>query len=168
MVNSKWPILEHRNIDVPKNLELMVGFTGSSASTRKLVYEMRLFKKNDPDYYCEIIGAIKNVTRQLIENLEHSQNNQKTLDLLDQNRLLLEELSMACSCESEIQAHRVMSQIAAKYEAVAKFSGAGGGDCSVGVCFDKNKAKSVLAEWQQHKIIPINISISEKGIRLES
>ena len=60
-----------------------------------------------------------------------------------------------------------MGQIAAKHGAIAKFSGAGGEDCSVGICFDQKIAESVLAEWKQHGIIPINIGMSVDGIRLE-
>jgi mevalonate kinase len=60
-----------------------------------------------------------------------------------------------------------MSQIASKYGAVAKFSGACGGDCSVGVCFDKDVAKSVITEWHQQGIMPIDIGVSEEGLKQE-
>jgi mevalonate kinase len=41
---------------------------------------------------------------------------------------------------------RTMSQIAANYGVVAKFSEAGCGDCSVGVCFESKIAKKVIDE----------------------
>jgi phosphomevalonate kinase len=167
VVKSEWPGLELSNITLPPNMELMVGFTGTSASTRKLIREMRLFKQNTPDDYFDIIFSIKNVTEELIQVMREPIDHETILALLDKNRQLLEELSFACSCELEIKAHRVMSQIASKHGAVAKFSGAGGGDCSVGVCFDKDVAKSVISEWQQQSLMPIDIGVSEEGLKRE-
>ncbi|WP_455464645.1 phosphomevalonate kinase [Candidatus Hodarchaeum mangrovi] len=164
---SKWPILEHWNIKIPKNLELMVGFTGVSASTRKLVCEMKKFRKTNLDSYQAIISAIKKVTEDLIEEFQTSSKPEKIIALLDKNRILLEELSLACSCHLEIQPHQLMSSIASRYGAVAKFSGAGGGDCSIGVSFDKKIAKTVLSEWEQHGIRIINIDLTMEGIRIE-
>jgi len=40
-------------------------------------------------------------------------------------------------------------------------------DGSVGVCFDKEVAKSIISEWRQHGIMPIDIGVSEEGIRRE-
>ncbi|UCE13206.1 MAG: hypothetical protein JSV04_13590, partial [Candidatus Heimdallarchaeota archaeon] len=108
----------------------------------------------------------KQVTENLITALQ-TDDSTRIINLLYENRVLFEELSSACSCHLEIKAHQTMSNIAAKYGAVAKFSGAGGGDCSVGVCFDKNKATRIITEWEQHDIMPIDIKMSKEGIRLE-
>ena len=61
-----------------------------------------------------------------------------------------------------------MSHIASKYGAVAKFSGAGGGDCSVGITFNESDARLILHEWQQNGIMPIDILLSPDGIRVEN
>jgi mevalonate kinase len=61
-----------------------------------------------------------------------------------------------------------MSQIAANYGAVAKFSEAGGGDCSVGVCFESKIAKKVIYEWQNQGIMLVDVGISENGIQLDN
>ncbi len=61
-----------------------------------------------------------------------------------------------------------MSQIALFYGTVAKFSGAGGGDCSIGVSFSRRATEMVLKEWKARGIIPIDIGISQDGIRLEN
>ncbi len=62
VINKEWPLLEHRNLILPKELDLMVGFTGTSASTRKLIQQMRVFKAENLEYYWEIINSIKRVT----------------------------------------------------------------------------------------------------------
>ncbi len=165
VINKKWPILQHTNIRLPDNLEVMVGFTGTSASTRKLVQQIKIFKQEDPEYYQRIVNDIKNVTEDLIIALQN-ENEIKIIDLLNKNRLLLEELSIACSCHLEIKEHIIMSKIAGKYGGVAKFSGAGGGDCSIGVCFRKEIKNAVVNEWEQNGIMPIDIAFSKEGIKL--
>ncbi|MFW9991687.1 MAG: phosphomevalonate kinase [Candidatus Odinarchaeota archaeon] len=166
VIEEKWPLLEHRNTDLPASLELLVAFTGTSASTRLLVQRMREFKKDRPEEYQWIIQSIKNVTEQLITALK-DKNREEILALLDKNRELLEDLSEACSCHLEIEAHWIMSDIAAKHGGVAKFSGAGGGDCSVGVCFDKDKARKILEEWTERKFTPIDVTVTKEGVRIE-
>lgn len=166
VINQKWPILEHYTIPLPNDLKIMVGFTGTSASTRKLVKQVRVFKQEEPASFQRIINDIKVVTQNLIISI---QNDNKTtiMELLNENRLLLEELSIACSCLLEIEEHIIMSKVAGKYGAVAKFSGAGGGDCSIGVCFHEEIKHAVLNEWEQRGIMPIDIDVSIEGVRIE-
>ncbi|MHA1979002.1 MAG: phosphomevalonate kinase [Candidatus Hodarchaeales archaeon] len=166
LVNEEWPLLQYLPINLPADLVMMVGFTGTSASTKKLVQEMKLYKQKDPDSYFTIISRIADVTEQLIEAIK-SKNQISILKLLDQNRILLEELSFACSCHLEIEAHQIMSHTASKYGAVAKFSGAGGGDCSVGVCFNEADAAIIVKEWAKNGIMPIDIEFSNEGIKIE-
>lgn len=166
VINQKWPILEHWNLKLPENLELMIGFTGTSASTRKLVKQMKIFKQEDPVSFRRIIDDIKKVTQNLIKAIQ-DENKTEIMKLINENRLLLEELSIACSCHLEIEEHRIMSKIAGKYGDVAKFSGAGGGDCSIGVCFHNEIKNTVVNEWKQRKIMPIDITISEEGVKVE-
>jgi len=166
VINMKWPLLEYENLELPSELAMMVGFTGTSASTKKLVTQIKLFKKEDPGSYFMIISRISDVTEQLIEAIRKKKST-TVLKLLDQNRLLLEELSLACSCHLEIAEHQIMSQAASKYGAVAKFSGAGGGDCSIGICFSDITANLVVKEWQRNGIMPIDIKFSSEGVRKE-
>jgi len=88
--------------------------------------------------------------------------------MLNQNRIFLRELSGFCSCGLEIEARRVMSKIASKHGGVAKFSGAGGGDCGIGVCFDKNISKKIQNEWRKNNISVIPVSLSAQGIKIEN
>ncbi len=166
LVNEDWPLLQYIPISLPAELVMMVGFTGTSASTTKLVQEMKLYKQKYPDGYFTIISRIADVTEQLIEAIK-SKNQLSILKLLDQNRILLEELSFACSCHLEIEAHQIMSHTASKYGAVAKFSGAGGGDCSVGVCFNELDAAIIIEEWTKNGIMPIDIEFSNEGLKIE-
>jgi phosphomevalonate kinase len=166
VIDMNWPLLSYEKLELPSELNIMVGFTGTSASTKKLITQMKLFKKNDPERYFMIISRISDVTEQLIEAIRKREN-ATTLKLLDQNRLLLEELSLACSCHLEITEHQIMSLTASKYGAVAKFSGAGGGDCSIGICYNESIARLIAKEWEKNGIMPIDIKFSSEGVRKE-
>ncbi|MHA2053875.1 MAG: phosphomevalonate kinase [Candidatus Hodarchaeales archaeon] len=166
IVDLNWPLLQHESIALPKDLVLMVGYTGTSASTTKLVKQIQVFKQEDPKSYYTLISRIADVTEELIKNIRLN-DKEKIINLLDQNRLLLEELSMACSCHLEIRAHQIMSEVASKYGAVAKFSGAGGGDCSIGVCFNPQDAQLVINEWKKNGIMPVDVEFSSTGLRVE-
>jgi phosphomevalonate kinase len=167
IVDLNWPLLHHESIPLPKDLVLMVGYTGTSASTKKLVKQMQVFKQEDPKSYFILISRIADVTEELIKNIRLN-DKEKIIGLLDQNRILLEELSMACSCQLEIRAHQIMSQVASKHGAVAKFSGAGGGDCSIGVCFNQQNAQLVMKEWKKNGIMPVDVEFSSTGLKLEN
>jgi phosphomevalonate kinase len=166
VINKEWPLLQNIPLKIPPELMLIVGFTGTSASTRKLVAQMKLFKEKDSDSYFTLISRIADVTEALILAVK-SNKSTSILRTIDQNRLLLEELSYACSCHLEIEAHQIMSHIASKYGAVAKFSGAGGGDCSVGITFNDSDARAILQEWKENGIMPIDIQLSADGVRVE-
>jgi phosphomevalonate kinase len=45
IVDLNWPLLQHESIALPKDLVLMVGYTGTSASTTKLVKQIQVFKQ---------------------------------------------------------------------------------------------------------------------------
>jgi phosphomevalonate kinase len=167
VIDQEWPLLQNIPLKIPPELILIVGFTGTSASTRKLVKQMKLFKEKDPESYFTLISRIADVTESLILAIKSNQK-ASILQTLDQNRLLLEELSYACSCHLEIEAHQIMSHIASKYEAVAKFSGAGGGDCSVGATFNESNARRILQEWKENGLMPIDIRLSPNGVRVEN
>ena len=164
MAEWKWPALEHRNILLPENFNLMIGFTGKSASTPELVKKVREFKKEKNAEYNGIIEAIKAVTEQLVSALEES-NEKKILNLIEENAGLLKRLSDESGVELEIAEHRKMSEIASRLGAAAKFSGAGGGDCSVGICFDSGIKEKVTNEWRKNGLIPVDAEIAKEGVR---
>ncbi|MAG18186.1 MAG: phosphomevalonate kinase [Candidatus Diapherotrites archaeon] len=166
VADEEWPGFEARNISLPKELELMVGFTGKSASTKELVLKIREFKKEKPEEYEKIIESIKEVTEKLIIALQNSEK-QKIIELLNENRKLLKTLSDASNNNLEIEEHKIMSEIASANGCAAKFSGAGGGDSSVGICFEKETKEKVLKEWKEKGIIPIEANVSENGATVE-
>lgn len=167
VVEEQWPLLWHAHVNIPKDLELVVGFTRKSASTIELIQKVRKFKEEKEQEYEGIIVGIKEVTQRLIVALE-SEDKNKILDSIKENRELLSRLSTASKAGLEVKGHRIMAEIAARNGAEAKFSGAGGGDCAIAVCFDKKIAEKIKKDLKRNNLVPIEVKISVEGAKVEA
>lgn len=165
-VEQKWPHFEAHHVNIPLECELLVGFTGKSAPTTELVRKVREFREKKPGQYSLIIEGLKRTTHKIVVALEMDSHSQ-ILKLIDENRGLLRSLSDASGAELEIPEHTVMIEAAQRHGAAAKFSGAGGGDCGIGICFDSKTARKVRAEWKKAGIALVDAEISQQGARVE-
>ncbi|MBI4210834.1 MAG: phosphomevalonate kinase [Candidatus Diapherotrites archaeon] len=166
IVEEKWPLLGHRNIKLPGGFCIAVGFTGKGASTTELVKKMKKFKEEKNAEYEKIIFQIREVTESMIEAMEKGEQ-KELLTLVSENAALLRELGEESGNELEIAEHRKMAEIADKHYAAAKFSGAGGGDCSIAVCFGQKTADAIKKGWESNGLAPIDVKVSEDGARAE-
>ncbi len=166
VVEGKWPHFEAHSVNLPQECELLVGFTGKSASTTELVKKIREFKEREPGKYKAIIERIKRTTHKTVVALEMG-NELQILRFISENRSLLKALSDASGANLEIEEHTKMAEIAQRHGAAAKLSGAGGGDCGIGLCFNKATARKVKAEWKKVGIEPVDVKISVAGARVE-
>lgn len=163
IADSSWPGFSAKSIELPENFILCVGWTRQSASTKDLVLQLEKFKAEQSEEYWKIINSIKNVTENLIAAIRQS-NERKILDLIKQNRKFLKELSDKSSNNLETKELALLSDIADNCGAAGKFSGAGGGDCGIAVCFGNEIAKKIKAEWKKNGIIPVEIAIAKNGV----
>ena len=164
VVNSKWPWLEHKNIELPRQMRVVVGFTGKSASTKELVTRLKSFREGQKEDYGRIISEIVQITTSLVGALE-KQDNKKILHLLERNRNALRELSDKSGAGLETAELEKIALAAKKYGAAGKFSGAGGGDCGIAVCFDKNTEAKIKKEFAAQGITVIPVGISRDGAK---
>ncbi|GEM_PF-291328 len=166
IIEYRWPHFEAHHVNVPEECELLVGFTGKSASTTELVKKVQQFKQKKPGQYRAIIEGIKKTTNKIVVALEMGSHLQ-ILKLIGENRTLLKALSDASGAGLETPEHTAMIESAAKFGAAAKFSGAGGGDCGIGICFDAKTARKVKAGWKGGGIAIIDVEISQDGAKVE-
>ena len=165
VVDANWPYLEHRTIRLPKNFIALIGFTGKSASTKELVQKVNIFKQSNPESYKTIINSIKACTENLMRAIEGNEKG-RIIALVRENGMLLKGLSNSSGAGLETEEHRKMALVAEKYGYAAKFSGAGGGDCGIAVCFDEKVAKKINLGWKKEGIIPIQAQVSKGGVQL--
>jgi len=166
IIDVEWKAFFAENIRLPKDFILCVGWTKTGASTKELIMKIQDFKRVNEKKYWEIINSIKDVTERLIVAVKKN-DKKKILNLIDKNRTHLKELSDLSGSRLETEELTKLIEISKKFRAAGKFSGAGGGDCGIAVCFDNNTAQEIKNSWKGAGLYPINIEISKIGLREE-
>ena len=143
-----WPDLRISEIKLPENMQLLIGFVGYSAPTTKMIEKMQKFKKENLVFYQEIMATINFVVYKLVGAFEHC-DQVEIINLINQNRDLLSNLGAELGIELETKELKLLIDSAWALGAAAKFSGAGGGDCGIAVCFDKVIAQNITDKWHR-------------------
>jgi len=163
VVGQKWPGFFIENLKLPNGFEFVVGFSGLGASTTELVKKMQNFKETKKEEYHEIINSIKKTTTDLIEAIK-VENQEKILELIHNNRLLLKELGEKSFTNLETPNLTKIIDVIDSYDAAGKFSGAGGGDSAVGVCFSDQTKQQIQQSLKEKGLNPVFVNISHKGV----
>ncbi|MBI4052528.1 MAG: phosphomevalonate kinase [Candidatus Diapherotrites archaeon] len=163
IVDSEWKGYYAEPIVLPPDFRLCVGWTGKSASTKELVLKIREFKKENEKDYWNVINAIKRTTEQLIGALK-ANDKKMAMAMLDENRALLKVLSDKSKNNLETPELARLADLAVECGAAGKFSGAGGGDCAIAVCFDGKTAEKVKRAWKENGFVPVDVRVAEKGV----
>jgi len=166
IIDSEWKAFSAENIELPEDFNLCVAWTKKGASTKELVLKIREFKQKNEEEYWKIINSIKNVTEELIDSIKRN-DKEKIFTLIKDNRKYLKDLSDASENKLETEELSELADIADQNEAAGKFSGAGGGDCGIAVCFNPNVANRIKRAWKEAGFYTINIKISRTGLKEE-
>jgi len=166
IVDSEWKSFSVENIKLPEDFILCVAWTKSGANTKVLVLKIREFKQNKEEEYWKIINSIKKATEGLVDAIK-TKDKEKILNLIKNNRKHLKALGNASGNKLETEELAKLADIAEECGAAGKFSGAGGGDCGVAVCFDQDTASEIKKVWKEAGLYPINVEISRTGLKKE-
>ena len=110
-----------------KGLSLVIGYSGTKASTTKIVKDLK------PDF--KIFGEIKKIVEEAKIRLVNS-NWKKTGELMNQNHKLLQELGVSTK---KLDTMCLAAVSAGAFG--AKLSGAGGGDCMIALVSKEKKER---------------------------
>ena len=166
IVDKKWETLELTPLEIPKSFCLSVGFSGNSASTKELVLKIREFKKENPEEYGKIITSIREIVEKMIKAIKEN-DKEKILRLINENRMVLKELSDESKAGLETKELTRLIEEANKFKAAAKFSGAGGGDNGIAISFDLKTKRAVEEAWIKAGILPLAVQIAKNGCERE-
>jgi len=166
VIEMKWPGFYFREIILPDDFGFIVGWTGQSASTREMVKKLYKWKDRHEREYKRILGKIANLVKKLIRAWKKN-DEEEILKLLKRNEDYLRELGRKSGVSIETRILKKLSEIANKYGAAGKLSGAGGGDCGIAVSFNKKVLEEVEREWKRAGIYPIKTKISFSGTKEE-
>ncbi|MDF0478867.1 phosphomevalonate kinase [Vagococcus sp. PNs007] len=166
LIQKEWPKLKIEPLTPPENLNLIIGWTGSPASTTQLVdllneeisevdHYYNIFLKNSVETVNTIIDAFKN------QNLAIIQKG------IRRNRKLLQHLGANSGVHIETASLFDLCEIAEDYNGAAKSSGAGGGDCGI-VIIDKSiDTIPLIKDWEKSEISHLPVSVHYEKTSIE-
>lgn len=156
VIHQLWPNLNITPITLPKNLHILVGFVGKSASTTHILTQLERFKTTNPEKYYDIVQTINSIVTKIMSAC-NTQDTEQIVDLIKAHRTLLQQISQACDNAFETVELTNLIEIAESFGASAKFSGAGGGDCGIAIYTNQTCAFNIKETWHKHQIMPLDV-----------
>jgi phosphomevalonate kinase len=161
-----WPSFKAETLEIPEGFRLLIGWTKESASTSAMVKQLNAWAESNKDEYKRLYDQIADLVRELIPEWK-AKNKDRIIDLLRKNEDYLRELGQASGVNIETEGLKLLSEIAKNNNAAGKLSGAGGGDCGIGVCFDDQTAEKIKADWEKNGFHMVDATIDHDGIKVE-
>jgi phosphomevalonate kinase len=144
---------------LPAGLHLIAGWTGTSAHTPPLL--ARFAAAGTPPALAELsaaaVAAADACARDDAAGL---------LAAVDRSAALLARLGSEIDLPLVTPELTALVRAANRVGAAAKPSGAGGGDCGIALATSAAQAVAVRAAWQEASIMPLAITIAERGVAL--
>ncbi|CAM3243351.1 phosphomevalonate kinase [Lactiplantibacillus plajomi] len=158
LLNMPWPDLQIDLLTPPKALKLMIGWTGSPASTSHLVDKVALVKAKQRTEYQTFLQASRACLQRMIAGF-HAGDLHAIQTELRCNRQLLQSLGEFSHVTIETPMLQRLISLAEQAGAAAKTSGAGGGDCGI-VLIDRTiDPQPLLKAWAAHGIEQLALSV---------
>lgn len=159
---APWPGLTLEALDVPANLDVVIGWSGAPASTRSLVahvddaareglVDLEVFSRENAahvDRFARELRAGEACAAMVTLNAVLSQ-----LRALDKAAGGTQPLGI------ETPELRAMTEIANAHGAAAKLSGAGGGDCVIALASSAGVAEAVRRAWRAAGKIALDVGV---------
>lgn len=158
LLTSDWPELSIRPLIVPKSLRLLIGWTGSPASTSDLVDQVYQSKEAKEKGYAKFLADSKDCVNRLIDGFLN-EDSRTIKKMITENRKLLVGLSSLTGVTIETPALKKLCDLSETYRGAAKSSGAGGGDCGIVIVDQKTGILPLMSAWEKADIIPLPLHV---------
>ncbi|MDI6024597.1 phosphomevalonate kinase [Leucobacter sp. UT-8R-CII-1-4] len=157
-----WQACEIRELPAPNGASLLVGWTGSPASTEQLVDSVSASPKSgDHDALRRaFLSQSKELALSFAEALDSGASAEELFAIIRASRALLHRLSEDRGIVIETDTLGALCSIAEQYGAAAKSSGAGGGDCGIALAKPENDIPSILRAWEQYGITHLDLEVA--------
>lgn len=158
LLQMEWPGLSIKQLTAPKHLRLLIGWTGSPASTSDLVDQVNQSKEQQENQYQQFLIDSKACVEKMILGFE-----QKDIRLIQEmirkNRQLLNELTSITGVVIETPELKELCDLAETHHEAAKSSGAGGGDCGIVIANQKSGILPLMSAWEKAEITPLPLHV---------
>lgn len=161
LVELDWPALKIERLTVSNEINFLIGWTGSPASSNRLVRDVQTQKKQSHREYRHFLSESKKSVDQLAAALS-TNDTDSIKEAVNRNRMALLEMGKQTGVMIETPALEKLIELAAKDNAVAKTSGAGGGDSGIAFVFDESNRSNLIADWENAGITHLPIKTYQK------
>lgn len=158
MVDLKWPDLKIERLTPPANLRLLIGWTGSPASTTQLVDEVKKKREAKEASYQQFLNESKNCVEHLIQAFREY-DVPSIQEAIRKNRHLLNKMSESTGVSIETPTLSALCDIAETFHGAAKSSGAGGGDCGIALFDQRTGLLDLVSRWEEHGITLLPLQV---------
>lgn len=160
LLGMTWPLLYIRRVGLPKDLKILVGWTGVPASTEDLV--SKVYADSDQIDFSTFLKQSHDCVNQLIKAFDQK-NTSQILELIQLNRQLLIKMGQSKEKLIETPLLSKLCEVTETYGGSAKSSGAGGGDCGIAFIDDFNSEKQIIDAWNEEGIQALDLTIYQNG-----
>ncbi|WP_029145847.1 phosphomevalonate kinase [Microbacterium luticocti] len=158
-LDADWPGFSVRRVPAPRDLRLLVGWTGQPASTERLVGSVHRSVAG-ADRYRRFLGDSRAAVQDLTAALD-AQDAPAALDAIRRARAVLRELARHAGLQIETAQLTALCDIAEACGAAAKSSGAGGGDCGIVLAPADADVHGMLTQWELHDIRHLDLRVQQ-------
>ena len=152
-----WELCTVERLPSPQTLELLVGWTGSPASTERLVDGVRRSEQDTAQQYADFLATSRDCVDTLVAALREDEA--LAQPVIRRARRLLQQLGAATGIRIETDQLRALCDIAEEHGAAGKPSGAGGGDCGIVLAGPETSTGAILRAWEAHDIRRLSLTV---------
>ena len=172
MTCAEWAGCSARRVTPPSSVDLLVGWTGSPASTEHLVKRVHTPSERADQASTEYsestpapekprpLVSFAAESHTLVDDLVaafDADDAEASMTTIRSVRALLQRLSDSTGSLIETEALHDLCEIAETHGAAAKPSGAGGGDCGIALAHSHTEAQTILSGWEAAGIRPLDL-----------
>ena len=172
MTCAEWAGCSARRVTPPSSVDLLVGWTGSPASTEHLVKRVHTPSERADQASTEYsestpapekprpLVSFAAESHTLVDDLVaafDADDAEASMTTIRSVRALLQRLSDSTGSLIETEALHDLCGIAETHGAAAKPSGAGGGDCGIALAHSHTEAQTILSGWEAAGIRPLDL-----------
>jgi len=158
-LDGDWAGLSAVALPAPTDLELLVGWTGSPASTSSLVESSRVGRGGADEEFREFC-AESNATVAVLAAALTAGDDDAAATALRRARAALATHAQLSGITIETPELVRLCAIAERHGAAAKSSGAGGGDCGIALAGRNVDRESLFADWVAAGIRPLDLAVA--------
>jgi len=164
IIKKSWKYLHIKKLNFPKDWHMLVGWTGSPASTAKLVPQVLAYKDKNEENFTNFLGKSAKAVIAILSGIE-TKNIDRFYLGIKQNRQALAEIGQLADVPIETPLLYELQKIAEEEGGAGKLSGAGGGDCGIAFTDQQERIKKIKKKWEEYGIQNLEMTFYPDGVK---